>query len=393
MTDSLLLSLSSKDPSSNSKILAVDDNESNLIMLRRYLVHEGYQVFTTTNPFDALNLIKEQKFDLILCDLIMPEISGFDLLKQLKDDPQAMSIPVIVLSASDDIETIAASIESGAEDYLLKPLNKILLRARIRATLEKKFLSDREKAYIELLNRELFAAKRLQESILPTEFIAEKGVAIASYIQPALEIGGDFYDYFWLSSNHLAIIIADVSGKGITGALFMAVCRTLIKSLAPFFQDPKTCVEMVNKILCENNQSSMFVTLFYSVLDISTGQLEYINAGHCPLFQLTSGQQTIIHRDISGPPLGIDGTRTYISYKITLASNDFLILYTDGVTEATNAVFELFGYPRLQHVLNQNSATTPKDLLENLNTTLKAFVGTADQADDITWTVVQYRKD
>jgi sigma-B regulation protein RsbU (phosphoserine phosphatase) len=201
---------------------------------------------------------------------------------------------------------------------------------------------------------------------------------------PAKEVGGDFYDFFLIDENKLAVVMADVSGKGIPAALFMVIAKTLIKNNAQSGMSPKEVFETVNEMLCENNEAGMFVTAFMGYVDLKNGQLTFVNAGHnYPLVKKADGAYEFLKTKPSLILAGMEGT-VYNEYEITLAPSDVLYLYTDGVTEAVNTNMELFSDPRLLSVLNQYIDCPVRDLLTSVKQAIDIFVGDMEQADDIT---------
>ena len=201
---------------------------------------------------------------------------------------------------------------------------------------------------------------------------------------PAKEVGGDFYDFFLVDDDHLAVVVADVSGKGIPAALFMVIAKTLIKDHAQRGTSPDVVFTEVNRLLCEANDEGMFVTAWLGVLELSTGHLSYVNAGHNPPLLRRAGGGYDYLRTRSGFVLaGVEETR-YRSCSLELAPGDALFLYTDGVTEATDAEKQLYGEERLAAALNSHKDYAPKELLSAVRDDVEAFVGQAPQFDDIT---------
>jgi len=256
------------------------------------------------------------------------------------------------------------------------------------------YISDLEKAIKaeETVRAELDVSRRIQEALLPREFPAFPELEyldLYASMVPAREVGGDFYDFFRIDENRIAFCIADVSGKGIPAALFMAYSKTLIQIGARSMADPGEMFTMVNRELCENNEADMFVTAFFAVLDLRTMQLTYVNAGHCPPLLRHAGEDAAYMKMRPGFVLaGID-TVKYRCEKIILKPGDELILYTDGVTEAMNEAKELFGEARLLETVNENRGVSCKDLILQISSALEVFVGTAPQFDDITMLAVR----
>ena len=267
-------------------------------------------------------------------------------------------------------------------------------------------LSDMEKdlnAYEEDLTKaiqeqqrigtELDLAKRIQEDMLPTifpPFPERKDFDIYASMIPAKEVGGDFYDYFLIDDDHLCIIMADVSGKGIPAALFMMACKILLKTTAMAIPGPGEILARVNNQICSNNSLEMFVTAWLGILELSTGKLTAANAGHeYPIIRQHGGRYEL-YRDRHGFVMGGMEGMEYKEYEICLKPGSEVFLYTDGVTEATSEKNEQFGTKRLLESLNSGLAPELKGVLERVNGAVDVFVGNAPQFDDITMLCLYY---
>ena len=214
---------------------------------------------------------------------------------------------------------------------------------------------------------------------------------IYATMNPAKEVGGDFYDFFLVDDDHLAVVIADVSGKGVPAALFMVIAKTLIKNHAQNREDPGAVFTQTNAQLCEGNDAGLFVTAWMGILEISTGKFIYVNAGHNPPLLKRAGGQFEWLKSRPGFVLaGMEGVR-YRENSLQLEPGDRLYLYTDGVTEATNGAQELFGEERLQQVLNDDPDLPVEELLPKVKNSIDVFVGDADQFDDITMLGLSYK--
>lgn len=244
----------------------------------------------------------------------------------------------------------------------------------------------------ERIRTELQVASKLQADMLPdpSNLLTEgQAFTLHAFMVPAKEVGGDFYDFFMLDKNHLAIVAADVSGKGVPAALFMVVSRTLLrislskkKSLAKMAQE-------VNNILCRDNKDGMFVTAWMGILTLSTGELVYVNAGHCHPLLLQNGKYHYL-TELGGMMLAGLEDSDYQETKIILCPGDMLFQYSDGVTEAHNEEQELFGEDRLLELLNQHKDTEPKSLILKVWQELEQFRGKSEQFDDITMLAIRY---
>lgn len=239
---------------------------------------------------------------------------------------------------------------------------------------------------------ELEVARDIQNSVLPLAMLESRRSNVYALMDPAKEIGGDFYDYFYIDNNHMAFVIADVSGKGVPGALFMMKTETLIKSLAMTLKTNTAAIlERSNISLCANNHANMFVTCWLGILDLSTGELKYTNAGHTePLLVTKDG--AIFLKGKHGVVLGALEETKYKENTFHLSEGQKIILYTDGVTEAHNPKDELFGEKRLVSFTNKNITENAKDFIYNLRKELQKFAAGNEQFDDITMLIVEYQK-
>jgi serine phosphatase RsbU (regulator of sigma subunit) len=251
---------------------------------------------------------------------------------------------------------------------------------------EKNRLLEQKQARID---DDLKTAQILQASILPTDFSPYAGTAIAASMRPALEVSGDFYDVFPLDGGRLGLVIADVSGKGVAAAFFMAVTRTMLRSVALTGAAPCDCVARVNQALCRENPIDMFVTALYAELDEHSGAVRFVNAGHCePIVLDGAGNARLIKRS-GNPPLGVMPKKTFVERDFILAPGEMLFLYTDGVTEAPNRAGDLFNTRRLLEITRQFGGQSPRDLMLSVIDNVERFSAGTVQADDITCLVVR----
>lgn len=246
----------------------------------------------------------------------------------------------------------------------------------------------------ERMGAELNIATQIQASMLPCIFPAfpdRNEFDIYASMDPAKEVGGDFYDFFLIDEDHIALVMADVSGKGVPAALFMVIAKTLLKNTAQSGISPKEVLSQVNTQLCENNEAEMFVTVWLGVMQISTGHMVCANAGHeYPAIRRVGGQYELLHDKHGFVLAGMEGSR-YREYEITLEKGDSLFVYTDGVPEATNAENELFGTDRMLEALNQNPDAASEEVIREVQKAMEVFVKQAPQFDDITMLSMIYK--
>ena len=243
------------------------------------------------------------------------------------------------------------------------------------------------------IEAELSMATRIQADMLPNIFPAfpeRKEFDIYASMAPAKEVGGDFYDFFLIDDDHLGLVMADVSGKGVPAALFMMASKILIQNYAMMNKSPKAALEETNHQICQNNREEMFVTVWLGILDLRTGILTAANAGHeYPILKMPGGKFEL-YKDKHGFVIGgLIGVK-YREYEIRLEKGSMLFLYTDGVAEATNTKNELFGTERLLAALNGTESENPKDKLDAVNQAVKLFVHDAEQFDDLTMLCIKY---
>jgi len=245
----------------------------------------------------------------------------------------------------------------------------------------------------ERIGAELNVATQIQADMLPSIFPAfpgRKEFDIFATMNPAKEVGGDFYDFFLVDEDHLALVVADVSGKGIPAALFMVIAKTLIKNQAQMGNSPKAVMEAVNNQLCENNEAEMFVTVWLGILEISTGILTAVNAGHeYPMMKQGGGAYELLN-DSHGFVMGVMPGMEHEEYQIQMKPGDGIFVYSDGAPDAVNGQEDQFGRERLLEALNCRSNEMPMELLKHVKGDIDSFVGDAPQFDDITMLCLIY---
>jgi sigma-B regulation protein RsbU (phosphoserine phosphatase) len=386
-------------------LLVVDDNDDNRFTLTRRLAREGYtNLSSAVNGREALERLRADDFDLVLLDVMMPEMNGYQVLEQMNADARMSGIPVIMISALDQIESVVRCIELGADDYLQKPFNPVLLRARVGASLEKKRLRDEVRASLERLQRELDAARTLQLGMLPHAFprwSRERPIHVHAIMEPAREVGGDLYDCFSTNDREFCFLVGDVSEKGAPAAMFMARTRSLVRMAVDLrsqlrpdeARSPASIAATVNHELCQNNDERMFVSLFLGFLDTTTGVMTYVNAGHPQPFIVHSSEALAKLKSQPEVPLGIDRKAQYHDGHHALGAADTLFVYSDGVPEAMNSSDELFGFDRLAASLAARASDLPADLVSAVKADVDAFAGSAPKADDVTMLALQWSPD
>ena len=381
------------------RILVVDDNDDNLYMLTHYLGIEGYRNIEVAHDGEqALARLDDGPFDLMLLDVMMPKVDGYQVLKELKAQGRLHNIPVIMISALNEMNSVVRCIELGAVDYLTKPFDPVLLRARIGASLEKKRLSDEVRAHLARLETELNAARQLQMGMVSNVFpdpTRQSPVELFASMEPAREVGGDLYDFFYSDDGTLYFLVGDVSGKGMPAALFMARAKGLVRLAAELIRapgggpaSPADIITRVNRELCQDNASLMFVTLFFAMLAPGSGDVEYCNAGHDAPYHV-SGETLAAIEGPRGMILGVEADAVYATGRLSLAPGESIYLFTDGVTEAANSRDEMFSAERLETALRAAAGCSSAQMVKSVAAVVRDFVGSALPSDDITMLAIR----
>ena len=341
-------------------------------------------------------------------------MDGYEVCAKLKADAKTRDIPIIFITAMNDAQDETKGLELGAVDYITKPFSQAVVLARVKNHLELKQareilknqnvileqrVEERTKEVLELqktefdlrmakekVENELNIAAQIQKSILPSSFPAypdRKEFELHAFMQPARYIGGDFYDFFFIDDNTLALVVADVSDKGVPAALFMMVSRTLIHSLAVDNPSPSVVLEKANNVMCQNNDSGMFVTVFLAFYNVSSGKLTATNGGHSASLIIdpdgASREWATTHR----PALGFMEELPYKEETIDLEVGQTLFLYTDGVTEAMSQDNVLFGLGKLRDLLKRKHDFKLDRMCSDIELSLSEFQED-QQFDDIT---------
>lgn len=379
------------------KILVVDDEpdikELFLQKFRSKIHKKEWSFVFCYNGEEALKTLQEQEdIDLVLSDINMPKMDGLSLLEKIES--KHLTVKTIIISAYGDMENIRTAMNRGAFDFITKPIDFEDVERTLNKTIQhikllKQALENQNKLLS--LNKELEVAKKIQQSILPASVSPSPHCNIFAQMIPARKVGGDYYDFFLIDKDHLAFAIADVSGKGISSALFAAINQTLLKSTASHILSPKKCLQSVNDVCSKNNDDCMFVTLFYAVLDLKTGTVIYTNAGHNPPYKIGSKGEIELLPTTNSIPVGVKENTKFYEKTIKLEPDELLVLYTDGVTEANNIEKEDFGEGRLVEVLSQNTKQSVQKIGKNILKSVREFTGEAQQYDDITFMLLQYK--
>ena len=374
------------------RVLVVDDEPDLEALIRqrfrRDVRDRKFEFFFAANGEEALAVLDaESEISLVLTDLNMPRMDGLTLLNHLAE--RDSTLRTVVISAYGDLDNIRSAMNRGAFDFLTKPIDFRDLDVTIEKTRREieRMRSDRQaRDALMALRHELEFASQIQRSMLPRRppSVEQGQVELEGRMEPAKEIGGDFYDYMSLPNGRLGLVIGDVSGKGMPAALFMAMTRTLLRSAAFNGRSPAESCRRVNDILCQDDHNGMFVTAFYGEYDLSSGSLEFCNAGHNYPFVVRMDGTVTQLPPIGGMVLGIRRGLEFQSGSILLNAGDAIVLYTDGATEAMNPSRTLFGEDQLLALLRDHASSPLHELIESIYDAVATFASGALQHDDIT---------
>jgi len=403
-------------------VLVVDDAPENIHLIDGVL-NQDYIIKVALNGEKALKIAgSSDKPDIILLDIMMPGMDGYEVCRRLKSESKTQDIPVIFVTSMTEIEDEAKGLKVGAIDYITKPINAAIVKARIKNHLElqeareylkhqneilEQRVEERTREVLELqrvefelltaqkkVENELNIAAQIQRSILPDKFPAfpeHDEFDLFAMMTPAREVGGDFYDFFLIDQDRLAVIIADVADKGVPAALFTMISRTIFRSIAKQRKSPSQVMTEANDLLCEGNDTSMFVTTFFAYYHIPTGQITYSNGGHNPaLLYSPEG----VYRECAckhGPALGVRPGLIYREDVDMLEPDQLIVLYTDGVTEACSPDGELFGIDRLTELVCDHNDFELSKMIDHIDKNLEEFQQ-GNQFDDITILALKRRK-
>jgi len=396
----------------NARILVVDDKEANVRLLEGMLRVAGYtSVDSTTDPNSVCELHHKNRYGLIMLDLQMPGMDGFEVMEGLKEIEEDGYLPVLVITAQPGHKLRA--LEAGAKDFVSKPFDLAELRARVHNILEVRLLHLAAKSYSKALEetvreleasrevirlktldeqkrseQELCLAQETQESLLPRFLPQFDDFHIHAFNHPTRYVGGDFYDFLQLSSGEWVGVLADVSGKGMPAALLSSMVLGAFNMELRSGTQPQDVLNRINQLLCEKSLPFQFVTLFLFVLS-PNGAGQFISAGHNPAYLFRSATGKIEQLASDAYFLGMFDFATYQSRMFCLDKGDILVVYSDGLTDAQNQREEMFGEERLLEIIRQEAPSGSHALEQKFLLAIEEFTQGMPQTDDITFVVVE----
>ena len=367
---------------SDCRVLLVDDAKTNLDILVEGLKSD-HKLSLALDGETALQVAARTPPDLVLLDIAMPGLDGYEVCRRLRQMPETAEVPIMFLSSLEEVQNKTRGFEAGANDYLTKPFEMLEVKARVRSLLKAKAYSDAVK---EQIASELRVAREIQMGMLPhdlTEAEREYGLSFGAVLEPAREVGGDLYGVCAAGAERLVVFFGDVSGKGIPASMFMVRAISLARLLARQIAEPERILARLNDELSADNPSGMFVTFLCAVFEPKTGRIAIANAGHCRPVLLSAHEPARWAVKKLGTALGFEPGLEFERTELTLHVGDALILYSDGVSEAFNPQEECYGDARLLAEVGGHAGQPAPDITASLLENVRAFAGSAPQSDDI----------
>ncbi len=372
-------------------VLVVDDAPAN-IQIVNSILKDTYKVRIATSGAKALELVKTSPTpDLILLDVMMPEMNGYEVCSILKTDPGTKDIPVIFLTGQTESADETRGFEVGAVDYIHKPFSPAVVQARVQTHLVLRNMREQLAQQLFTIQKELETARQIQLSILPREIPKIAGLDIAARYIPMTAVAGDFYDFIVVDEKHLGVLVADVSGHGMPAALIASMLKIAFAAQAPKADDPAAVLHGLNLALC-GKFDHHYVTAAYIYFDMEKRSFKYAGAGHPPIITWASGSTHVTDNLENGMFLGKFDFATYTFIERPLSCGDWCLMYTDGIPETANPADEQFGDERFRIFLTEKAWTSTDQLSNDL---LKEVISWSargsgeDLDDDVTMVAIR----
>jgi len=381
-------------PATQKLILIVDDTPTNIGVISGAL-KDFYRTKVATNGEKALALASaEDKPDLILLDVMMPEMDGYEVCTRLKADPATREIPVIFLTGqtSPDDETRGFCV--GAVDYVHKPFSPAVVEARVRSHILLREARAQLAEQLLAINNELEMARQIQLSILPHTLPKLPGFDIAARSVPMTSVAGDFYDFINIDDKHLGILVADVSGHGLPSALIASMLQVALTAQVAHASEPARVLSGLNKALC-GKFTHNFVTAAYVYVDLEKSMLRYAGAGHPPVLQYRSSTRKTAKILQNGIILGMFDEAVYEALELSIDPGDRYVLYTDGILEAANPAGEMYGAERFIGFTEDNHSLNAEGFADSFLGEIARWTGRSvsqGQQDDITILLFDFKR-
>jgi len=382
------------------RILIVDDVLDNQLLLESVLDDAGFdRIETADSGHEALRLLAQSPIDLVLMDIMMPDLDGIETTRRIKADPALADIPVIMVTAKSESRDLQQAFEAGAMDYVTKPVDELVLLARVRSALLLKCAMDQRKAReaelersLQHIRRDLAAAGRTQRSVLPASNIRLPGLRAYWRFRPCDAVGGDLFNVFPLGRGRVGFYLFDVSGHGVPAAMYALSINSLFLSRDAGslliesdgrIKRPDRVMRALNQQFQMNDETGQYFTCTYGVYDRVTRLLQYTQAGHTPTLHASARTGVRLLRD-GDMPVGMMPDAAFTCHDLVLEVGDRVVLYSDGIIEAENAQGEQFGEARLLAAVRDSLHTSLEASVEQVLEQVEHWLGDREPHDDIT---------
>lgn len=373
-----------------STILVVDDSATNLQVLVRTLYGSGHRILVAKDGAAALEIARRASPDLVLLDVMMPAMDGFDVCRALKSHAATRNAAVIFMSARSELSDKVSGLELGAVDYITKPIQAEEVLARVAAHLSRQHLERQLRESRDRLDRELAGAARMQRSILPAVMPSHPRVGFAAYYETSRHAGGDYYDVLTLGPDKFGIMVADVSGHGAPSAIVMAMIRAVLHTYPGVPDDPAAVLDHINRHFRFLWDTAMYATAVYAVLDAASGILRIASAGHPPPLLLRSGD--------TAHPLAIEPTMCLLWDELTgipvaehpLCPGDRVVFFTDGITDRQAPYGEMYDADQFAAAVTRAGTASPADIVNRVVAEVDGFAAGQEPEDDQTLLVAGF---
>lgn len=376
---------------SNAKILVIDDSKLNRTVIKNTLSELGFIIDEADDGESGLLKALSIKYDIIFVDTIMPKMDGIEFIREIKSKKSSEFIPLILMTGNDDLNAKIKGLNIGADDFIQKPINQKELVARTMSLLRLKRTHDLLFEKNMLIKKELLAAKKIQQFIIPDNFSNISYPRVSGKYLPMEDIGGDFFDVYKIDDNNTAFVIADVTGHGIPAALIVTMAKMIFSIYSSALKSPKDLLSAVNKDVYKFMFDGQYFSAFYAVYNKDKNILKFSNAGHTlpMLYRKSSGKILSLDTN-SGFLVGIMEESFYEEKAVRIEPGDRLFLYTDGLTETKNKNREDFGEKNLAKFISQNNDLIGTEFCSKLYNDVSSFSDFSPKTDDLTYMFIEF---
>ncbi len=366
------------------KVLIVDDLQTNVELLQAYLEEEGYTILTASNGKMAIEIAQEELPDIILLDVIMPVMDGYEACHLIKENKATKNIPVVMVTSLNEVSSRIAGIEAGADDFLSKPFNIYELLARVKSLIRIKQYNYRIIEQNRIFQKELEIAEKVQKAILPDKSLKLNGITLHYEYIPCQSLGGDYVNFIELADNRVGIFLADVMGHGVAASLITMVLKTLFDNLAYQMKTPSDFLFALNNGLhAIFGEILIYATAIYVIIDLKNKRFYAANGGHPAGLLFNPNKPELEELHSKGTILGIFKDTQYTDYIKEIEPNDQFLLYTDGLTDVQDEADNEFGEAKLYDIVSRYKNLAPKPFIESILNEIYQFANVETFTDDI----------